>query len=84
MTQEQLAEAAGMSVSNVSQFERGLQGFSDEGLQALAEALTAQPGWLLMVDPTDDTAIWSIWENAKPGERKMIIELAKTVVKTGT
>lgn len=84
LTQEQLAERAGMSVGNVSQFERGLQGFSQEGLQALAEALGTEPGYLLMVNPKADEAIWSIWEKAKPAERQMIVDLAKTVVKTGT
>jgi DNA-binding Xre family transcriptional regulator len=84
LTQEQLAERVGWSVGNVSQLERGLQGYSQEGLEALAEALQCDPGQLLTVDPSKDDAIWSIWEKAKPGERQMIIELAKTVVKTGT
>jgi DNA-binding Xre family transcriptional regulator len=84
LTQEQLAERVGWSVGNVSQLERGLQGYSQEGLEALAEALHCDPGQLLTVDPSKDDAIWSIWERAKPGERQMIIELAKTVVKTGT
>jgi transcriptional regulator with XRE-family HTH domain len=84
LTQEQLAERVGWSVGNVSQLERGLQGYSQEGLEALADALQCDPGQLLTVDPTGDDAIWSIWEKAKPGERQMIVELAKTVVKTGT
>lgn len=84
LTQEQLAERVGWSVGNVSQLERGLQGYSQEGLEALADALQCDPGQILTVDPSKDDAIWSIWEKAKPGERQMIIELAKTVVKTGT
>lgn len=84
LTQEQLAERVDMSVSNISQLERGLQGFSDEGLGLIAHALNTEPGYLLTVDPTRDEAMWSIWENAKPGERKMIVEIAKTLVKTGT
>lgn len=84
LTQEQLAERVGWSVGNVSQLERGLQGYSQEGLEALADALQCEPGQILNVDPTRDDAIWSIWEKAKPGERQMIVELAKTVVKTGT
>jgi len=84
LTQEQLADRVGWSVGNVSQLERGLQGYSQEGLEALAEALQCDPGQILTVDPTGDDAIWSIWERAKPGERHMIVELAKTVVKTGT
>lgn len=81
LTQEQLAGRVGWSVGNVSQLERGLQGYSQEGLEALAEALQCDPGQLLTVDPTEDEAIWSIWERAKPGERQMIVEIAKTVIK---
>jgi len=39
LTQEQLADRVGWSVGNVSQLERGLQGYSQEGLEAFAEAL---------------------------------------------
>jgi transcriptional regulator with XRE-family HTH domain len=80
LTQEQLAERVGWSVGNVSQLERGQQGYSDEGLAALAEALNATPARSSTVDPTNDDAIWSLWERAEPGERQMIVEVAKTVV----
>lgn len=84
MTQEQLADRLGWSVSNVSQLEQARQGYSQEGLEALAEALDCDVGQLLMVDPTKDDAMWSIWEKAQSGERKMIINVAKSIVKTGT
>ena len=84
LTQEQLADRVGWSVGNVSQLERGLQGYSQEGLESLAEALQCDPGHLLNVDPSKDDAIWSIWEKAEPAERRLIVDLAKTVVKTGT
>lgn len=83
MTQEQLAEAMGWSVSNISQLERGLQGYSQEGLEALAAVLRCDPGQLINVDPLNGE-IWSIWEGAKAGERQMIVDLARTVTKTGT
>jgi ribosome-binding protein aMBF1 (putative translation factor) len=86
LTQEALAERVGWGVSNISQLEQGRQGYSQEGLEALADALRCEPGQLLDVDPTrGDEGIWSIWETAKPGERQMIVNLAKQVVgKTGT
>lgn len=72
-------------MGNVSQLERGLQGYSDEGLALLADALQCTPGQILEVDPTDDEAIWSLWERAKPGQRRTLLEVAKEmVVKTGT
>lgn len=85
MTQEQLAEAAGMVVSNVAQLEQGRQGYSDKGLEALADALRCTPGQILMVDPTKDEAIWSIWETANQGDRQKIVDIARTITgKTGT
>lgn len=81
LTQEQLAERVGMSVSNVSQLERGLQGYSQDGLEKLAEALQCEPGHLHMVDPSRDDAIWSIWEQAQEGQRREILGFAKGVVK---
>jgi transcriptional regulator with XRE-family HTH domain len=80
LTQEQLAERVGWSVGNISPLERGLQGYSQEGLEALAEALQCDPGQLLMVDPTTDDAIWSIWDRAKPAERKMIVRVATAIL----
>jgi transcriptional regulator with XRE-family HTH domain len=84
LTQEQLADRVGWSVGNVSQLEQGKQGYSDEGLALLAEALNCTPGQILDVDPTNDEAIWSLWERAQPGQRATLIEVAKGLLKTGT
>lgn len=84
LTQEQLAERVGWSVGNISQLERGLQGYSDEGLALLAEALQCTPGQILDVDPADDNAIWSLWERARPAQRNALLEVAKGMVRTGT
>jgi transcriptional regulator with XRE-family HTH domain len=85
LTQEQLAERVGWGVSNVSQLETGRQGYSQDGLERLADALRCDPGHLLSVDPTKNDAIWSIWEIAKPGDRQKIVDIARTIIgKTGT
>jgi DNA-binding Xre family transcriptional regulator len=81
LTQEQLAERVGMSVSNISQLERGLQGYSQEGLESLADALNCDPGHLLMVDPSKDEALWSLWEKAEEGQKREIVGFAKGVVR---
>jgi transcriptional regulator with XRE-family HTH domain len=80
-TQEQLADMVGMSVSNISQMERGAQGYSSEGLAALAEALRCEPGHLLMVDPTQQDAIWSLWETANEAQREQIVAVSKAIVR---
>lgn len=84
-TLEQAAELADMTAGNLSAMERGAQGYTQAGLEALAGAYNCDPGQLLTVDPTQGDAIWSIWERAKPGDRQKIEEIARTIIgKTGT
>lgn len=84
-TLEQAAELADMTAGNLSAMERGAQGYTQAGLEALAEAYNCDPGQILTVDPTQGDAIWSIWERAKPGDRQKIEDIARTIVgKTGT
>lgn len=84
LSQERLADRMGTSVASVSRIESGKQPYTQDYLEALAYALQTDPASLLMRDPSDEDAIWSIWDNAKPGERRMIVDIARTVVKTGT
>ncbi len=89
LTLEQLADRVGevlggFTHASLSRIERGLQPYSQDILEAIANALQTDVASLLNRDPSDPEGIWSIWEQAKPGERKMIVELAKTVRKTGT
>lgn len=82
LTQEALADRVGMSVSNISQLERGLQGYSDDGLEKLGWALRCEPGHILTINPLDEDGIWSLWERAEPGQRQVIKDVAKGLVGT--
>lgn len=84
LTQEQLADRLETSVASVSRLENGSQPYTQDTLEALAEAFNTDPASLIMRDPTQPEAIWSLWEQAKTGERQLIEELARSVVKTGT
>lgn len=84
LTLEQLADRVETTHASLSRIERGRQPYSQALLEALAEALQTDPPSLLMRNPQDPEGIWSIWDQAKPGERQMIVDIAKTVVKTGT
>lgn len=84
LTLEQLADRVEMTPSYLSMFERGQRGYTQNTLEALAVALQTDTASLLMRDPTDEEAVWSIWDAAKPSERKMIVDIAKTITKTGT
>ena len=84
LTLERLAERIGMGAPHLSMLERGERSYTQETLEALAEALQTDVASLLMRDPTDPDAIWSVWDQAKPGQKRTIIELAKTIIRTGT
>lgn len=80
LTLEQLADRIDTTHASLSRIERGKQPYTQPMLEALADALQTDPASLLMRDPSSPDAIWSIWESAQPGERRAIVELAKTVV----
>ena len=84
LTLEQLADRIETTHATLSRIERGLQPYSQPLLEALAEALMTDEASLLMRDPSDPDGIWSVWDNARPGERKMIVDIARTLVKTGS
>lgn len=80
----ELGVVDGMSAASLSRIERGLQPYTQDFLEAAAIAYKTDPASLLMRDPGDPDGIWSIWDNALPGERRAIVEVAKALKKTGT
>lgn len=84
LTLEQMAERLDMTASHFSMLERGQRGYTQETLEAIAETLQTTAASLLMRNPLDEDADWSLWDRAKPGERRLAIELLKTIAKTGT
>lgn len=84
LTLEQLAERLEMTASHLSMLERSQRGYTQETLEAIATALQTDVASLLMRDPKADEAMWSVWDQAKPGQRRQIVEIAKTLIKTGT
>lgn len=84
LTLEQLADRVGTTHATLSRIERGKSPYSQPLLESLASALATDVASLIIRNPQDPEGIWSVWDQAKPGERRMIIDLARTVVKTGT
>lgn len=85
LTLEQLADRLDTTPSHLSMLERGIRGYTQNTLEAIAEALQTDTASLLMRDPSKDDAIWSVWEHAKPGDRHKIVQIARTITgRTGT
>lgn len=85
LTQAQAAERIGMSRENYGKVERNLIPYDQDFLELAAEAFSnirrqVTPADLLMRNPADSEALWSLWDQAKQGEREQIVDLAKVVV----
>lgn len=78
---DKLAEMVPMDKSNLSKVERGILPYNQEMLERLADALMTDPASLLMRDPTNPEAIWSLWERALPGERRQIEAMVESLIK---
>lgn len=83
LTLEQLADRIEMTPSHLSMLERAERAYTQETLERVADALQTDAASLLMRLPGEGE-MWSIWEQAKPGVRRQIIEISKTLTKTGT
>jgi transcriptional regulator with XRE-family HTH domain len=57
LTQDRLAERIGKTHGAISQVERGITDYTQEMLEALADALNCEPGDLLLRDPTVEDAL---------------------------
>lgn len=84
LTLEVVAGRLETSHATLSRIERGLQPYSQPLLERLAEEFQTDPASLLIRNPLDPEGIWSVWDQAKPGERRQIVEIAKTLLKTGS
>lgn len=84
LNQEQLAERVGISRPHLSKIENGKRKYDQAFLEAAAEALRCAPADLIMRNPAETEGLWSIWDQLPPTQREQIVEIAKTLRKTGT
>lgn len=73
-----------MSAAQLSRIETGKSPYTQDFLEMAAGAYMTDVASLLIRDPTDSEALWSIWDQAQPGERRQIIEVAKALRKTAS
>jgi len=83
LTLEELAGELDMTASHFSMLERGQRGYTQETLEAIAEVLKTSVGSLLTRNPVKEGSEWAAWDQADPADRKLALELLKTVKNTG-
>ena len=84
LTQDQLAERIGINRAYLSKIESGKRRYDQPFLEAAADVLRCDPADLIVRDPADPDGIWSIWDQLKPAQRNQVVEIAKTIRRTGT
>jgi transcriptional regulator with XRE-family HTH domain len=80
-TLEAVSDHLHMSHSQLSRIERGEQPYNQELLEALADLYMCDVVDLLIRDPSQNEAIWTLWQKAKPGERRQIEAIADALLK---
>ena len=81
-TLEQAGEAVGISHAQLGRIERRLQPYNQGLLEALADLYRTDPASLVMRNPLADDAMWSLWDQAKEGERQEIEKYAAFIVRS--
>src|SRR5262245_37560356 len=81
LTQQRLADRMNTTKANISRIESGKQAYTQDYLEACADALNIDPASLIMRDPSDPAAIWSLWEQAKPAQRQQIVRATHKIMK---
>lgn len=84
LTQDALAERLKTSKASISRIEGGTQAYTQDFLEACADALRIDPASLIMRDPTDEGAMWSLWNQAEEAERDDTAKYLEFRVKTRT
>lgn len=77
LTQEQLADELGTTKQTISRIENGVQPYSQDFLEACADALRCEPGDLITRDPKDPEGLWSIWEGIPPPQRSLALAVMR-------
>lgn len=76
-----VAEHLHITHGQLSRIERGLQPYNQELLEKLADLYMCDVVDLLIRDPSEPESMWTLWERAKPGERRQITAIADAVLK---
>jgi transcriptional regulator with XRE-family HTH domain len=79
LSQETLAERAGLSPPSISQLETGNQGFTDKSLARIAAALDCTPADLLVHDPSREDSFWPLCQQAERLTGADRIRLLRTI-----
>lgn len=79
MTLETAAGHFDMSSAQLSRIETAKSPYTQDFLELAALVYNTDVFSLLFRNPKDEVAIWPLWEQAKPRQRRLIISIARTI-----
>lgn len=83
-TLEEAGEAVGISHAQLGRIERRLQPYNQKLLEALADLYATEPASLVMRNPKDPDAMWTLWDQARQAEREETVKFLEFRVKSRT
>lgn len=72
-----------ISYVSLGRIERGIQPYSQDVLEAVADALDAEPAALLSQPPDAGPGIYDIWLRLDAGQRRLAIALLQALMHAG-
>lgn len=87
LTQDVAADRIGVTQSKLSRIEGYKTPYDQDFLEEAAIAYGVSPASLIMRNPFDDNAVWSLQEQlaqATPEKRQQVLDVAGVILKTGT
>jgi len=82
LTLQRLADRLDVTKGALSNVETGKSGYTEPMLKALAYALLCEPADLIIRNPLQEDALWSIWDRVPETERPRVIRLIKEFTDT--
>ena len=79
LTLEQLAERVEVTHATLSRIERGLIPYNQDLLERLAEELRTEPASLIMRNPEDTNAPWTLLETVPPEDRPAVVAFVRNL-----
>lgn len=84
LTQEQAADRLDIEQPTLSRVERGITPYSQDFLERAAFAYMCDPADLLMRNPLDEDAVWTVADHlrtATPAERAQVVAVVAAMLK---
>ena len=77
-------QSMGKTQGNISKLENGTQRYDQVTLEMLAEIYGTDPGSLIMRNPLDQQAVYSVWDSIPKERREQALRVLMTFMDGGT